>query len=294
MVLSTKTKFLNFFRQLFFLPVLEKILLSLNQGKEYDNFFSKFIPNHYQYKANSLRIVERNHVKYCLDLSDLVDWYMYYDFKDNSKQTLFALAKQGDYIIDIGANVGEISFNLAKKVGKNGKIISFEPDKYNFDRLLRNYKLNTFDNIQLVNKGLGNKPGRYLMRINENEVGNNGSKRIVASVSGSNDNSIDVIALDTYFQENPVSKIALIKMDVEGYEVNVLNSASKTIQNHRPIIYTEMQDKKLKEFGSSASEMTALIKNKGYKVLNAETNEAISDSYNFTDCHIDILCIPIV
>jgi FkbM family methyltransferase len=295
MQLPVRIKILNFFRQVFFFPPLEKLLVVGNRGKKFGNLVSKFIPNHYQYPTNSLRTVNRGGINYCLDLSDLVDWYMYFEFLDDSKHTLFNLVQEGDTVLDIGANIGEIGFNLAKKTGKMGQVFSFEPDAFNYNRLVRNYKLNHFPNLELVNKGLGDNPGKYLMRINENEFGNNGSKRIVGAVEGTQavSNAIEVIRLDDFISEKQIKKIQLIKMDTEGYEMNVLKSATQTIEQFRPIIYTEVQDIKLREFGSSANEMLNFLRSKGYSIANAEDKSPIDSNFNADNCHIDILCIPV-
>ena len=82
-------------------------------------------------------------------------------------------------------------------------------------------------------------------------------------------------------------------MDVEGYEMNVLQSAEKTIEKFKPIIHSEMQDSKLKEFGSSALEMSNFLRNKGYSLKDADTGSPIDNTFTYINCHIDVLCLPL-
>ena len=83
-------------------------------GKEFGKAITKFPPNHYQYKTGTIRRVERDGIQYELDLSDLVDWYIYFGFKEPSRMILYKLVKDGSIIMDIGANVGVWSYWLSK------------------------------------------------------------------------------------------------------------------------------------------------------------------------------------
>ena len=67
--------------------------------------------------------------------------------------------KSGDIILDVGANIGMYTLNAAKKVGKSGKVYSFEPDPVLFSNLKKNVIENNHSNVILVNKAASNKNG---------------------------------------------------------------------------------------------------------------------------------------
>lgn len=290
--MTVKTKVLNFFRQIFLFGPLEKILVSLNKGKEPTNFFAKFVPNHYQYKKGTIREAIRDNISYRLDLSDIVDWYIYYGFLDPTRPVLFSHIKEGDSIIDVGANMGETSFNFSRLVGEKGNVIGFEPDKDNFRRLMDNLKLNNFKNLDLINKGIGHQPGKFLIKMNETEPGNAGSKRIIgkSQENSAEDMIVEVIKLDDFLKEKALNKIDLIKMDIEGYEMNAILGAKETIRKYRPKMFLELHDVKLKEQGYSGKHLVEELTALNYQVLSAETNEPVIAAAIPHGAHFDIIC----
>jgi len=294
MNLSLKTKFLNSLRSIFLFPPLEKLLVKLNQGKSTDNIFAKFAPNYYQYKKGSVRKVQRNGINYQLDPSELFDWHIYYGFLDHTRPYLYNHISTGDTIIDVGANMGETSFSFAKKVGDSGQVVGFEPDQDNYRRLTLNYNLNDFKNLTILNKGLGNKPGTFVIKENETEPGNAGSKRIIGSFEASSPTEwkVEIVKLDDILEELTLENIHLIKMDIEGYELNALRGAEKTIQKYAPKLFLELHDIKLVEQGHSGKDLMELLHKWGYTVTNADTDIQITTSDIKENDHFDILCLP--
>ena len=126
-----KTKLLNILRLIFLYRPFEVVLTYFTSDSIFGSFISKIPPNHYQYKTPSLRKAKRNGIHYNLDISDIIDWYIYYGFREKSKELLLESIKENDTVIDVGANVGGISLRAANIVGnKVGKIYSFEARPY--------------------------------------------------------------------------------------------------------------------------------------------------------------------
>jgi FkbM family methyltransferase len=207
-----KTKLLNILRLIFIFKPFETILTYFTSGSIFGSFLSKIPPNHYQYKTPVSRKVKRNGINYKLDISDIIDWYIYYGFRELSKELLLANIKENDTVIDVGANVGEISLRAANIVGnKKGKVYSFEPDHVNFNRFLNNMRINAVKNITPINKGLGNVAGSFsLSVVNEN---NRGMNRIIESNDSLNTSKIEVITLDNYIKLKNITRVDLIKID---------------------------------------------------------------------------------
>lgn len=284
-----KTSLLNFLRKVFFIKPFERVLVKLTSRKEFGNFITKLPPNHYQYKPQTIRKVNRNGINYYLDISDIVDWYIYYGFKENSRENLYSNIKKEDIVLDVGANVGDVSMMASKIVSEKGYIYGFEPDPTNFLRLNKNLSLNNFQNIDVINKGIGDKKGRFSLSIIDDR--NRGMNKIVKTQSGTNTiNEIDVIRLDDFVNERGLKKIDVIKIDVEGFEMNVLKGAEAIIKKYQPILFIEIDDNHLKEQNTSAKELVSLVKSLGYNITNAETNSNIDTDIDFKNCHFDILC----
>ena len=279
----------NFLRQIFFFKPLEWLLVKLTQGVVYGSFMTKLPPNHYQYSKNTIRTVTRNGIKYILDISDMVEWYIYFGFKEPSRQSLYKLIHKGYTFFDIGTNIGEVSLNAAKRV-MDGQVYSFEPDKENFKKLQQNLKLNNYKNIHPINKGLGDKSD--ILQIEVFDQKNKGMNRIVNNPNNSDSTfSIEIITLDQFIEENKVNKIDLIKIDVEGYEMRVLLGAKKSIADFKPTFFIEIDDNNLKRQNNSARELIQFLENRNYNIKNCETGNLITSNSNFNNCHFDIICI---
>lgn len=288
MKLSLKTKTFDFFRQIFKISFLERFLVKITTNKPFSSIVVKFIPNNYQYKSNSIRIVNRKGINYKLNIFDYVDWWIYFGLIDDSRERLYELAGDGNTIIDVGANMGETIMNFSNIVGTKGEVYGFEPDRINHERCTDNLKLNNFKNIILNNVGLGDVPGQFKIRVDT--PSNRGGNRISNSTDDTNTEIINVITLDDYVNNNKLHRVNLIKIDVEGFELNVLKGAIKTLNQYKPILFIELDDTNLNQQNHTAQELVSFLMNIGYKIVNAETNESITEESDFKNCHYDIIC----
>ena len=101
---------------------------------------------------------------------------------------------------------------------------------------------------------------------------------------------IQVSRMDETAPIGSLEKIDLIKIDVEGYELQVLRGASAIIQKHKPILFVELDDDNLRDQGDSASDLVRFLEQHGYvSITNAVSGEMVSSAMPFTHCHLDIL-----
>ncbi len=283
-----KSILLNTVRLFWKIRFLEAILVKLTTNKIYGAAVTKLPPNHYQYKKGSLRKFQIKGINYELDISDIMGWYVYFGFKDKARIKLYSLVKKNDVIFDVGANIGETTLNFAKKTGENGKIHSFEPDPINYISVEKNIRINDFNNILLNPFGLGNEEGKFkIYTVDEN---NRGMNRIVNSTDNiSNHREITITRIDDYVKNNNIKTINLIKIDVEGFEFNVLKGALEVLNKFHPILFIELDNQNLKDQGSSANELITYLVENEYEINHAETNEKITPELNFSNCHFDIV-----
>lgn len=156
------------------------------------------------------------------------------------KETLSVIdrfVKEGDVCFDIGANVGPVSFAMAKKVGPAGKVYAFEPGSFLFKRLVDNIKLNaSYGNIIEAQKiAFSDKKE---VRVWNEDKKNRGNAGFI--IQGPNQQEkIELTTLDNFIKDNPVSKINFIKIDVEGMEYEVIRGAIETIKKFKPVLYYE-------------------------------------------------------
>ena len=111
-------------------------------------------------------------------------------------------------------------------------------------------------------------------------------------VAGRSFSTINVEVLDEYLINNNIPGPQLIKIDTEGYEMNVLLGSIKTIQTYKPVLFIEVDDNNLKLQNQSAALLIDFISRLNYKVINVHTGNEVSVNYNFANCHFDVLCTP--
>lgn len=287
--ISPKTKILNYIRLIFKFSIFEKILRLFTIGKFEDSFFVKLIPNHYQYSKNTFRKISINGISYFLDINDLVDWYVYYGISEKSIQYLLKAVNKGDVVLDIGSNIGNIAMKIADKITVEGSVHAFEPDNYNYSKFCQNLSLNKFENITLNNFGLGNEIKNVYLKTND--VENRGMNSITDNLDEIDKiQEIKIKTIDYYVSENKLNRINVIKIDVEGYELNVLKGANQTIMKFKPTLFIELDNSNLIRQNQSAIELIKFLEIYNYKIINTTNNTKVSHSDNFDNCHYDIIC----
>jgi len=136
------------------------------------------------------------------------------------------ILKEGDVVLDIGANIGYYALIESKLIGDRGKVYAVEPVSTNIDILKKNIGLNDCKNIKIFNFAIGdtNKKSRIYIsdRCNLCSIGKKPEGVIDEQI-------VDVLTVDSLLKgrDNP----NLIRMDVEGYEYNVIKGMCKTLEN---------------------------------------------------------------
>ena len=140
--------------------------------------------------------------------------------------------KTGDTFVDVGANIGWLSLVGANQVGEKGNVLAFEPVPSTFDILKSNKEINNFTQITLNQFALGNKEENVTIYPEKENRGG-------ASILNHQKNEgvkIDVKRLDNLQID---SKIDVIKIDVEGFELDVLKGTAETIKKDKPKLIIE-------------------------------------------------------
>lgn len=142
--------------------------------------------------------------------------------------------------IDIGGNIGYYVLQERNIIGKNGKIITFEPSPRNFDFLNENLKRNNISNVEAFNFAIGGMTGqkKFLLTQASN------SSRIVNDLYNDDSKTILVkmMTLDEFFSHHDVEKIDFLRMDIEGSEFDAYNGMRRTIEEFRPLLLIEIHN----------------------------------------------------
>jgi len=134
-------------------------------------------------------------------------------------------------VFDVGANVGHYTNKLRQELDDSSNIFSFEPSAKTFQLLSQNVK---FENVELNNFGFGNKTEEVALFSNYLDSGLSSlyNRRLNHFNIEMNDNEIiSLRTLDHFVKEKNISHINLLKLDVEGNELNVLSGAKNLLDS---------------------------------------------------------------
>jgi FkbM family methyltransferase len=155
---------------------------------------------------------------------------------------LSQLIRPGDWVVDIGANVGHYTKRFSELVGAHGRVIAFEPVPTTFALLSANAQLFAHPNVTLINAAVSDKLEVVGMSIPKFSTGL--TNYYEAQLSSAADNALSVltISLDQFCINQRVS---LVKIDSEGHEAFVLAGMQRLIEKHHPALIVETESKEI-------------------------------------------------
>lgn len=200
------------------------------------------------------------------------------------------IVKPGNNIIDIGANIGFYTLFFKKLVGIKGAVVSIEPFKDTFDHLIENLKINNINTDYAFNLALSDKEEK--LQIFEHKE-NDGKNSLIQDPNNSPKYQIVTKKFDDFFQEKLVQlgidKVTLIKIDVEGWEIHVLQGAQKYLEINSPLLMIEFNGEK---YFDKSLEVFKFLNNIGYSCFSIVGKKLLKikekDMVNFKGLVFDV------
>lgn len=199
--------------------------------------------------------------KMILDLRDGTCKMMsQFDFEPATGAALKEQLKPGMTFIDIGAHVGYFTLLGAKCVGCEGKVYAFEPVVRNFDMLKTNVELNGYTNVSLVRMAASDKNGSRTMRLSVDSAFH--SLKLDA---GKNSEIVKTITIDHFCRRHKIGKVDVVKLDVEGGELDALKGMKNTIRRNKELtLIVEYIPGNLIAIGSSPRKFANVLRRLGF------------------------------
>lgn len=158
---------------------------------------------------------------------------LYGEFSFGESEVFRQLARPKDIVVEVGANIGAHTLQLARLVGPTGVIHAFEPQRISFQTLCANMALNSIAHAHCYHQAVGREPGTVVVSQLDPEVVNNfGGLTMRRDGPGERITQVTVDSLE-------LPGCRLIKVDVEGMEQEVIEGAAATIHRYRPYLYVE-------------------------------------------------------
>lgn len=196
------------------------------------------------------------------NLRDRTQRTMYLGLFEPAETRLIAsMLGPGDTFVDVGAHIGWFSVVASQRVGPAGQVHAFEPFPANSKALEANFALNGVRNARILQTALSDQPGTLSLSDSDDSGA-------VTALQWSAGTRIDVpmTTLDTALPDQ--GSIALMKVDVEGWEAHVLRGAQRTLSRTRNVLI-EINIAALTKAGSSPEEIVGLLSEAGFTTHTA-------------------------
>jgi len=206
---------------------------------------------------------------------------------DEIRNNLF----NGAVFIDGGANIGFYSILVSKIVGPRGKVICFEPTDSSYVYLIKNIKINRRKNVIVEKKAISDKDKNVFLKINKNSEENSIVKVPKIRIKNRKDIiKIQSITLDSYCKNKKLKKIDLIKLDIEGQELEAIKGSKNIIKNNKNIkIIFELNIANNKDGISNTKKIFQELKKLNFRFFKFLLNPSITITNLESKKNIEIL-----
>jgi FkbM family methyltransferase len=224
------------------------------------------------------------------------------EYESHEQEFVFRFLRSSDKFVDVGANIGLFTLIAGKKVGRKGRVYSFEPSSKSYERLLKNIALNRLSNVECFRLAISNKSERLdlISSIDGFAAWNSlarptaGSKFVLEEV--------DCVTWDSFAVENNlVGTVALMKIDIEGWELFALDGAASLLsRTDAPSLLIEFTDINASAAGTSCHALYRRLEELGFQLysINARRRvlhrEQMRDRYPYVNMlatkHVDDVC----
>lgn len=182
------------------------------------------------------------------------------------------LLKSGDTFIDVGSNCGYVSLAVLKKLGKEGKIVAIEPSSRDYKRLVENVDINKLDSqIKTIQMAAGDRLGSKTMLIASEERSNSNTlanKFAFQGIEKAKTEQVNVTTIDNIVDTENLTRVDVIKLDVEGSEARCLEGAAETIKKFRPAIIIGINSEALSYNKRTVADIEKFLADNKYKMYD--------------------------
>jgi FkbM family methyltransferase len=233
-------------------------------------------------------IVTRDGIAWNLDLNEGIDFAIFIGvYERSTTKAIRRWVRPNSFVLDIGANIGAHTLQLARRVGSSGRVFAFEPTLFAHAKLLKSLALNP---------GLATvvKPEQLMLLASDKKTT---ELEIYSSWPLENEDKLHVkhlgrlrstegalaISLDTYLKQAGVPRVDFIKLDVDGFECEVLEGARHCLNQFHPTILMEIAPHCLRERGVSLAQLIDVLSGSGYSFARLDGKAITIDAQTFED-----------
>lgn len=184
-------------------------------------------------------------------------------------QKCIAAARSSSICLDIGAHIGLYTLPMSAAIPQGGCVYAFEPVPANVDFLMRHIRYNAIRNVRVHQLAVGDEVKDAIKFYEHRKTGSPlSAMALVGKKNHYRLMSVSQTTIDTFCRDEDI-KPELIKIDVEGAEVRVLEGGRRVIMASKPVIVVSVHPKRLQAFGDSVEKLRKVVASLGYVLRNA-------------------------
>lgn len=230
----------------------------------------------------------RNGIAWRLDLNEGIDLAIYLGvYQKLPRRVLTELHVAEILAVDIGANIGSHSLQLARALGEGGRVISIEPTAYAYAKLCSNIASNPLLSNRLIpihaalddgnsDHSMGDFYSRWPLRdsghLHPEHLGK------FENAKGARQMTLDGLLDEVRLAHRVHRKVTFVKIDVDGNELLVMRGGQRTLSSDRPVLLIEIAPHVQDEVSNRLEELIALISTLGYRLEKAGSGKFLPAS----------------
>jgi len=196
------------------------------------DFKGKLLISSYMHLPENGGVYNCGGVAFDLDFSDGIQKEIFWGtYERHEKAFLERQVRQGWTCVDIGANVGFYTINLAHLIGTTGRVHAIEADPSNFKHLRRNVAINALQNVDIYNAAITSKDGP--VEFFRSPDTNSGWGRVGRFEGAAGKCVVEGMTFDSFLSKANIDVVDFLKVDIEGHELSFLEGARKAFAERR-------------------------------------------------------------
>lgn len=213
--------------------------------------------------------------------------YLTGSFENETLSLIKQIIRPGNVIFDIGANIGQFSVFMSKCLAGSGIVYAIEPYGKNIQLIKKNIEINKVNNISIHQIAIAEASGPTILRVYSDYAYN--SLLLIDRKKLLREETVEAQTLDDFVEKNRITRIDLLKIDIEGFELSAFKGAVETLKKLKPAIIAEIQPLNIKALGIGRQDIidylsvfgyeAFLITNRGLRLANEASSGQFENYY---------------
>jgi FkbM family methyltransferase len=226
-----------------------------------------------------------------VDRGTLIGWSVHFfgAYEPEVREEIRRRLRPGDVAIDVGANVGWHTLLMASCVGRGGRVYAFEPNATTRERLQHAIAINQFPQVHVDPRAVAEQVGVQTFEAPAAGAVWDGTGRLTTDRSGQ---AVTCTTLDAFAAERQIDRVALMKIDVEGWEPAVLRGAARVLRTSRPALIFEYDPAYVGRSGANGADLSAWLGTAGYRLYALRPRGGVARLDVLARTGTNVLAVP--